>query len=143
MGWWNKRKSEYNSNRKRLIDIKPNEIVTVESSIFLGRIGKLTCINNDPYTQKIVLQIAWTNHSVFKTEILILDYDDDMFDNFHLLNSVNVPAPIKKGDEHMDSENPDDYDIAKLQAMINKKLDSNDHTGIDELQKKIDKLTKK
>ena len=50
--------------RRRVEDVKPGEYITIESGKVVGGIGHPLCINNDPLTRKILIEIR--KHSVFK-----------------------------------------------------------------------------
>lgn len=125
--------------RRYVKDVKPGETIQIEWYRILGGIGKIDCLNNDPITKKILLQVHWKNHeqnNVPEYEKLILDYDSKELANFHLINQL----PIDK----QKSENEgNDYDIATLQKQMNDALSKEDYETADKLQKKIDKLLKK
>lgn len=125
--------------RRVLKDVESGESIRIEWHRIKGKIGFLKCINNDPETKKIFLEVTWGNHEeagVPKKELLVLDYNSFELQNFSLLN----PVPEDEDDEE---ENDDDFDIATLQKKLNKALDEEDYEVADKLQKKIDKLTQK
>lgn len=166
MGFWNKFVKWLNSKpeqekeikkqevikkptRRYIKDVKAGEFIKIEWSRIknsnasgLG-IGELKCINNDPETKKILLQVIWANYKENKLEErekVIFDYDGIELKNFHLLNEIVEPKTPQKTDD-------DEHDIAKnlfkLQKQMNDALDKEEYREADELQKKIDKLLKK
>lgn len=117
--------------RRYLKDVKPNELVTIEWYRFQGGTSKLRCVNNDPETRKIWLEINWTNAP---KEQLILDYRDDKLANFHLLNEVINPSKQDREEE---------FDLPTLHKKMNEAIDKEEYERAEEYQKKIDKLMKK
>lgn len=57
----------------------------IEWDMIQGGIGVIKCINNDPETKKIFLQMRWCDGTLDPP--FIKNYNDSMFKNFHLLNS--------------------------------------------------------
>ena len=125
--------------RRYVKDVKSGDKIQVEWYRIVGGIGEMRCLNNDPKTKKILLQIRWGNYKETKNEEyerLILDYDSKELENFHLLNEVTIDKP-KSQDE------VNDYDIVTLQKQMNDALTNEDYETAEKLQKKIDKLLKK
>lgn len=121
--------------RRHVKDIKPGESIQIEWYRIKGGIGNLKCINNDPQTKKILLQVTWGNYQECghpEKEKIILDYDSKELANFHLLNqAVEQAGPTD-----------DDCDIAMLQKKMNEAMEKEEYEKASELQKKIDKLLK-
>lgn len=138
--WWaNFIKSEERSSnvnqpqRRRYIeDVKIGEWIYVEWYRIEGKIGQMKCLNNDPLTKKILLEVVWSNRNNEKQRV-IFDYNGFELENFHLLN----PFKEKK------SEEIDDTDIASLQKHMNDALEKEEYEIAREIQDKIDKLLKK
>lgn len=122
--------------RKRIEDVKADDVITIEWYRFANSgIGKTTCINNDPKTRKILLQVRWSNFEQYKIneyESIILDYDDFKLKNFHLLNSTGQQENVKQ-----------EYNLSDLQKKMNEALDAEKYEEADKLQKQIDKLVNK
>ena len=55
-------------NRRLVKDVKPGDIIKIEWYKAVGRIVPLKCLNNDPETKKILLEIRWNNYKEFKCE---------------------------------------------------------------------------
>lgn len=124
------------TQRRRYVeDVKIGQCIWVEWYKIKGRLGELKCLNNDPLTRKILLEVKWNNgegkQSTFQR--VIFDYDGDELKNFHLLN------PIKE----KQTEDIDDNDIASLQKRMNDALEKEEYEIAREIQDKIDKLLKK
>ncbi len=138
-------KSESNNTnkkplRRQLEDVKAGEMIQLEWYRIKGGIGYMWCVNNDPETKKILLEIKWGNYKemgVNEKEKLILDYNSKELRNFHLLNAIPSDTQESKDDKD------DDFDIATLQKKMNEALDKEEYEIANELQKKIDKLLKK
>lgn len=70
-------------------DVKPGDFICVELSKALNGMASAECLNNDPVTKKMLLEVVWEgekeedNH----TERFIAEYRSKVFKNFHLLNS--------------------------------------------------------
>jgi len=77
------------SSRLSPKDVKPGDFICVELSKALNGMASAECLNNDPKTKKMLLEVVWEgekeedNH----TERLIVEYSSKVFKNFHLLNS--------------------------------------------------------
>jgi len=132
--------------RRYLEDVKAGEMVVIEWSRIDGEIGTLLCLNNDPETKTILLQVWWNNYEEFgckEKEKLVLSYHDIKLVNFHLLNS----KPENKKDEHSkgdtDTDDTDDNDIATMQKKLNEALDKEEYEKADVLQKRINNLLNK
>ena len=131
-------------SRRHIKDVKPDEIIQIEWYRAKESLCRLRCVNNDPVTKKILLEIRWGNFKEGKCseyEKVVFDYDSKELANFHLLNTYQEKPKPKAKDE--DNEGKDDYDIASLQKKMNEAIDRDDFEMASELQKKIDKLTKK
>lgn len=137
--WWanftNSQERSPNTNqpqRRRYIeDVKIGEWIYVEWYRIEGKIGQMKCLNNDPLTKKILLEVVWSNRNNEKQRV-IFDYSGFELENFHLLN----PFKEKK------SEKIDDTDIASLQKRMNDALEKEEYEIAREIQNKIDKLLK-
>ncbi len=130
----NQNKTTVSNNQKRYIkDVKCGEDIQIEWYKIKGRIGYLKCINNDPQTKKILLEVTWANSKL--KEQIILDYKSVELENFNLLNppktANNEPSP------------DDDFDMATLQKKMNEALEKEEYEIADELQKKINKILQK
>lgn len=128
--------TETQSHRRQVKDVKAGEIIQIEWNRIHGGIGGIKCINNDPQTKKILLEVTWSNYEelgVEEKERLILGYNSKHLENFHLLNQ------IREDDD--DEEN--DFDIATLQNKMNEAIEKEEYEKADKLQKKIDNLLKK
>jgi len=124
------------SKRRHIRDVKVGEYIRVEWDKIKGGMGYMKCLNNDPKTKKIFLEITWTdpkNEQYKEIERIIFKYKDEIFKNFHLIN------PITESEE----DNNDDNNIALLQKRINEAIEKEQYEIANELQKKIDKLLKK
>jgi hypothetical protein len=126
--------------RLQLKDVKVGQIIRIEWDMIKGGIGSLVCLNNDPLTRKILLQVKWGNYrevNCAQLQQLVLDYNDEKLKNFHLLNQ-QVVVETSKPDEPVD-----DTDIAAIQKKLNEALDNEEYELARELQNKIDKLVDK
>lgn len=140
--WWanftNSQERSPNTNqpqRRRYIeDVKIGQHIWVEWYRIKGRLGEMKCLNNDPYTRKILLEVNWFKGEGKPNTLqrVIFDYDGDELKNFHLLN------PLKNNE----SEEIDDTDIASLQKRMNDALEKEEYEIAREIQNKIDKLLK-
>lgn len=81
-------------NRYTLDKVKGNDLIMIEWNRIQGGIGPIKCINNDPKTKKILLQMRWRDGTLDTP--IIKDYSDSMFKNFHLLNSNFEKDSIEK-----------------------------------------------
>ena len=82
--------------RRKLKDVKKGEIVRIEWSIVKGSVASPICVNNDPATKTIWLEITWDNWEEYNRlpkEQLVLDYLDMRLINFSVLNPEIVLAP--------------------------------------------------
>lgn len=134
------------SSRRYVRDVKVGDYIKIQSIRFKGGIGNLKCLNNDPQTKKILLQIHWSDfkkHGLLEYEKMVLDYNDYELKNFHLLNSYVEPVNENSEDDD-DEDDDDDYDIISLQKKINDALDKGEfNPNLEKWQKRIDELTKK
>lgn len=126
--------------RLQLKDVKVGQLVRVEWHMITSGIGFLRCMSNDPLTRKILLEAKWSNYKEIgcqEKQQIVLDYNDPILSNFHLLNQhveVQPTSPV----------NPvDDTDIAAIQQKLNEALDNEQYELARELQNKIDKLVNK
>ena len=121
--------------RRHIKDVKSGEIINIEwKERIKGGIGKAKCLNNDPKTKKILLEITWGNYieaKVDEKEKFILNYNSEKLKNFYLLNQIEEQP--KKSEE-------EDYDIATLQKKMNEALEKEEYEKASELQRKIDKI---
>ncbi len=121
--------------RRQVKDVKPGEKILIEWSMIKEEMGNVICVNNDPETKKILIEIRWGNYKDLKIKEFqkaVFDYSDRELKNFHLLNSISHTQ-----------EADNDTDISSLQKRINEALEKEQYEIADELQKKIDKLLKK
>lgn len=136
---WFKNQPKKKSTRRYVKDVKAGEIIQIEWSKLKEGMGGLLCLNNDPETKKILLEVRWGNYKEMgckEYEKIIFDYDSKELKNFHLLNTYREkPKPIE--------DDATDYDIATLQKKMNEALEKEEYEKANELQKKIDKLLKK
>lgn len=127
------------SNRIHIKDVKSGENIKIEWHRIKGKIGWVKCINNDPKTKKILLEVHWNNHKEIgspKREQVIFGYDAIELCNFHLLNQIQNDTKDDEGDE-------ESYDISDLQKKMNEALEKEEYEIASKLQKQIDKLTSK
>ncbi|HWY13221.1 MAG TPA: UvrB/UvrC motif-containing protein [Bacteroidia bacterium] len=129
--------SKKNKPKRRYVkDVKTGDYIQIEWHRMKNGIGYIKCLNNDPETKKIFLEVRWGNYKeagIEERQKLILDYKSIELMNFHLLNQVvNKPESTE-----------DDSDIATLQKKMNEALDKEEYEKADELQKKINNLLKK
>ena len=131
------KENKLKTKRRALTDVKPNDWVKIEWWRVKGKIAWLKCINNDPETRKIVLQIKWNNYKesdINEYEQIVFKYEAIELENFFLLNPhINPDAyqPI------------DDTNLAELQRKLNEALEKENYEIAGDLQRKIDKLVKK
>lgn len=140
--WWanfcKSKEPRQNTNepqkRRYVEDVKIGQYIWVEWYKIKGRLGEMKCLNNDPFTRKILLEVNWNNGEGKPNTLqrVIFDYDGEELKNFHLLN------PVKK----KKSEEIDDTDIASLQKRMNDALEKEEYEVAREIQNKIDKLLK-
>ena len=116
--------------RRYVKDVKPDECINIEWYRFRGGIAQVKCLNNDPETRKIWLEINWIN---LPKEHLVLDYRDDKLANFHLLNQVIVEGESSE----------EDFDLITLTKKMNECIDREEYEKAEEYQSKINNLSKK
>jgi hypothetical protein len=78
------------SKRLCVKDVKPGEAIQIEWSKIKGNIGYVKCINNDPETEKILIEVRWGNYQEINCEEIertVISYNDSRLKNFHLLNN--------------------------------------------------------
>jgi hypothetical protein len=133
------------TTRRYLKDVKPGEQIQIEWNRAEGGLCTMKCLNNDPKSKVILLEIRWSNYKEVKGcseyQKLVLDYDDDKLKNFHLLNTYEEPKRPKQQDEDIDDIA--DTNIAELQKKMNEALAKEEYEKADIIQKKINKLLKK
>ena len=96
------REIERKPNRRYVKDVNPGDIIQIEWYRYVGRIGHCKCINNDPETEKILLEFTWSNYKQIgcsEKERAVFNYKDNELANFHLLNPKKVieapkPQPV-------------------------------------------------
>lgn len=123
--------------RRYIEDVKPGQYIKIEWYRIRHGIGFLKCVNNDPATKRILLQVQWNNYleiGCYQYEEIVLKYSSDELANFNLLNPLNNIE---------DDEEIDDYDISGLQKKLNAALEREDYETAEEMQRKIDKILKK
>lgn len=117
--------------RRYIEDVKPGESILIEWSRIIGNIGYLKCINNDPKTKRIFLEVTWGNYEKARCkekEMLLLDYDSKELQNFHLLNQYRY---VEQSD-----------DIATLKKKLKEAIKNEEYEKASELQKKINNILK-
>lgn len=125
------------TKRRHIKDVKPGEYIYVEWYKIKNSIGQLKCLNNDPETEKILLEATWTEIDGVKEvkEKVIFDYSNHSLRNFSLLNQPKT--------ENKALKDVDDHDIAGLQRKLNIALEQQRFEEAREIQNKIDKLVNK
>ncbi len=121
--------------RKQLKNVKPGDVITIETSRILSGVGNVACLSNDPESKTICLEFRWTTRS---WERIILNYSAPEFKNFHLLNKIGIPAYLESSKKEVPVS-----DLAKLQKELNEALEKEEYEKVSKLQAQIDKLTKK
>ena len=119
--------------RLKLKDIEKGENVRIEWNRAKGGIAVLKCLNNDPKTKKILLEVRWSNYKENKLqehEQILFSYKDKELKNYHILNTCMQPS----GNEE---------DVNSLKEKIKEAIAKEDYEEVDRLQKKLDKLSKK
>ena len=126
------RVADQKPKRLFLKDVKPGDRILVEWDKIKGKIGGMVCLNNDPETKKIFLQVKWSNYKEQKCtqlEQIVLDYNSKELANFHLLNADTKQTAA--------TERPEiDILVSQLQEAIAKE----NYEKAEELRKKIEKL---
>lgn len=121
--------------RRSVSTVKPGEYIRIEWSRIKSGIGYLQCLNNDPKTKKIFLEVTWNNSKDLNCdpkEQLVLSYSSKELKNFHLINpQIEIP------------ETENDNDITSLQKRIDDAILNEEYEVANELQKKINKLQNK
>jgi hypothetical protein len=131
-----KKQSTQKSTRRCVKDVEPGQIIYIEWYKISGNIGQVKCINNDPETKKILIEVTWSNYKEIncnEKERAVIEYSDSRLKNFHLLNEITMPKNNSDSDSY----------IAILQKEMNEALKKEDYEIADELQKKINKILKK
>lgn len=97
-----------NPNRRHIKDVKPGEDIQIEWYRIKGEMGWLKCINNDPETKKILLEVTWANKKGRddEKEKIILDYGSKELKNFNLLNPIGKEDPKKEEDNNNFTDEP-------------------------------------
>lgn len=121
------------SKRYELKDVKPGQKIQIEWRRIEGKLGYLECINNDPFSQKILLQVRWENYKEIKChefQNLIFSYNDEVFDNFHLLNSKPKEPTI-------------DFHLSFIEQKMNDALKNENYELAEKIKQKINKILTK
>jgi hypothetical protein len=120
--------------RVHVKNVKPGDWIEIEWDRINGGIGSLKCINNDPKTKTILLEVTWDNveDESDKKQKLIVRYNDYKLKNFHLLNQFKIKI-----------EDVDSNEIENLENMIQCALENEEYEKIEELKEKLNKLLKK
>lgn len=125
------------NKRKEIKDIQPNEMIKIEYWKISGdHIGSVKCINNDPLTKKILVEVKWKNYIEANSdefEKFILEYKSDELKNFNLLNDI----------QHNPKIILDETRITDLLKEKFKAIENEEYEKADTLQKHIDNLIKK
>jgi len=85
--------TELASNRRHVKDVKPDENIQIEWHRIAGGIGYVKCVNNDPETKKILIEVRWNNWEETNSpekERKVFNYSDRELLNFHLLNPKDI-----------------------------------------------------
>lgn len=122
------------SKRLHVKDVGAGDGIYIQWEGVRGGIAWVECLSNDPRTRRILLQMTWNDGEDFGDR-LILDYDDDALENFHLLNSAMLTDCILDNDL--------DSDIVTLQRNMNAAVDREAFEEAARIQKMIDRLIKK
>ena len=122
------------SDRLHVKDVGPGDGIYIELNEVDGGIAYVECLSNDPKTRKILIQVIW-NDKIDCRERLILDYDDEALENFHLLNSAILTDCIV--------DNDFDSDIVTLQKNMNAAIEREEFEEAGRIQKQIDRLLNK
>lgn len=113
-------------------NVKPGDVITIESKRIRGGLGKVTCISNDHKKKKILVEIIWDNATP-TVERWILKYKGYELQHLHLLNHIQIPS----------IQTDDPTDIVLLQKRLNECLEIEAYEQADKIQKQIDALLKK
>lgn len=104
-------------NRRHVKDANPGDIIQIEWYRFLGGIGYCKCINNDPETEKILLEFTWNNYKQVgcpEKERVVFNYKDKELANFHLLNPKKViETPKPQPQTQPEPEEPQSKSVLK------------------------------
>ena len=126
--------------RLNLRDVKVGQVIIIEYSKCAISICDLKCLNNDPKTKKILLEIEWNVYDDDDTKVigsrfekLIFSYRDKEFKNFHLLNKVKLEMSD-------DDDNCIDSEVANIKRKIASVIKKEDYTKAAEIREKIKKL---
>lgn len=126
--FFKRKESKTKAPRRKVEDVKPGEYITIEWRKIENKIGELLCLNNDPETKTILLEVSWNNKDNEK-ERLVLKYDSIELKNFHLLNyKIKIEVPVDE--------------LTSLQKKLKDALDIEDYTNASKLQKQINSLKK-
>jgi len=124
--------------RKHPSDVKNGEHIYIEWSKIKGGLGHVLCVNNDPETESMLLEVNWRNAKDpdLKTERFIAKYCDSRLKNFHLLNSITIPD---KDDDDSDDDS-DETELESLQNELDDAIKNEDYEKAKNIKSKIDKL---
>lgn len=126
-----KKKTPPDPSRLHPSQIKAGEVVVIEHNHSQGGIVNYAlCISNDPVSKKVLIEIDWSGEG---RQRYICEYSSYHFKNFHLLNL----------DKRKATESRKSYNIAELQAMMNRAIEDEEFEKIPGLQKQIDDLLRK
>ena len=126
--------------RLNLKDVKVGQVIIIEYDKAAGFLANLKCLNNDPKTKKILLEIEWNVYNDDNTKVigsrfekLVFSYSDKEFKNFHLLNKVKLKMS-DDDDDNIDSE------VANIKRKIASVIKKEDYVKAAEIREKIKTL---
>lgn len=116
-------KKDTSSSRLSPKDVKPGDEILIEWDKAMYGFANVLCVNNDPLTKKLLLEINWdTKNDEDDIQKIIVLYDSKMLRNFHLLNQCSL-----------NNEN-------HLQSQLKNALKEENYSKVAEIQEKINKL---
>ncbi len=121
----------------RLKSLKTGDVFQIEWSKIKGTIGNVTCLNNSPETEKILIGVEWNNYKEcdsLQFELFIVNYSDARLRHFNLLN---LELCNKKDLEESNSE------TINLENQIKEALEKEEYLEVRDLENKLKSLTQK
>ncbi len=127
------RKKEEKPRRCHVKDVKPGEFIYIEWNRIHGNIGRVKCLANDPETQRILIEVNWSNIEP-SVEQVIFKYNSEELKNFHLLNMV----------DRLDTTTEEDKSpLEELQKKLKEAISIENYEEAEILKKKIEKSKQK